>query len=80
MVYPDIELRPDRLYHEGIAAEVLSVPETVLAKWRKTGIGPSWTVMPQCEFVRYYGISLLDYTTPAGLGPDPRDLFAEASL
>jgi len=73
----EIELRPDRLYHEGIAAEVLSIPQEVLAKWREDGIGPSWTVMPN-NFVRYFGASLLDYTTPEGLGVDPRDLFLEA--
>ena len=70
----DVRLRPDRLYHAGIAAEVLSIPTEVLAKWRKAGIGPKWTVMPN-DFVRYYGKELLSYTTPEGLGADPRDLF-----
>ena len=77
MQYPDIELRPDRLYHEGVAAEVLSVTTDMLAKWREQDIGPEWTPMPN-GFVRYYGESLLNYTTPEGL-TDPRDLLVGSS-
>ncbi len=76
MHYPDIDLRPDRLYHDGIAAEVLSMPTTILAKWREQDIGPKWRRMPG-GYIRYYGKSLLEYTVPEGLGPDPRDLFLE---
>lgn len=75
-------LKSDKLYGESDLLDLLGMePEEtpLLAEWRKNGVGPEYTTLPDGR-VRYFGFSILAMTYPeAGmfsLGDDPRAFFA----